>query len=291
MQSSSKNERPVHCDQWDDVVAQFNEFPHSYDQWVATEDGVENLGARWIFRGQASDRWDLSSSYDRLALKCKVDDGDVIAEFRKKARRYMASSAPLESDYVGWLALMQHHGAPTRLLDFTYSPYVAAYFALREDTPTCDTAVVWALELNTLRSAIAGALTTLDDATKPNDLMKLRPDYVSVALRCNLESARLGNTGYVVPVVPEDEPIRMAMQQGLFLLNGTTLPFETSLRKMLGKNSRTAIRCIRLNRVMRLEALRRLHQMNVHELSLFPDLDGLAQYVRLKSQIFAEQAC
>jgi len=39
---------------------------------------------------------------------------------------------------------MQHHGAPTRLLDFTYSFYIAAYFALEESEKDC---AIWALNM------------------------------------------------------------------------------------------------------------------------------------------------
>src|SRR5262249_16050597 len=49
---------------------------------------------------------------------------------------------PEWDDDFQWLALMQHHGAPTRLIDFTWSPYVAAFFALER---TLDDGVVWAM--------------------------------------------------------------------------------------------------------------------------------------------------
>ena len=51
---------------------------------------------------------------------------------------------PVDGETDEWLALMRHHGAPTRLLDFTYSPYVAAYFAF-EDAEPRDSVAIWAV--------------------------------------------------------------------------------------------------------------------------------------------------
>ena len=56
-----------------------------------------------------------------------------------------ASIAPAENEKVEWLALMQHYGAPTRLLDWTNSAYVALHFALNNRKSTEDCAV-WAID-------------------------------------------------------------------------------------------------------------------------------------------------
>ena len=61
--------------------------------------------------------------------------------FKRKAHQFLAQPPDPDDDFQ-WLALMQHHGAPTRLLDFTWSPYVAAFFALERATSD---AAVWAL--------------------------------------------------------------------------------------------------------------------------------------------------
>ena len=53
-------------------------------------------------------------------------------EFRRAYHDY-ATHIPSQGSVIEWLALMQHHGAPTRLLDFSYSVYVAAYFPLCQD--------------------------------------------------------------------------------------------------------------------------------------------------------------
>ena len=90
----------------------------------------------WVFRGQPNEDWPLVSSLTRhLARYCPdttlwpLREERAIRVFRRKAHVYLQDGSVLEDD-LRCLALMQHHGAPTRLVDFTKSPFVAAFFAL-----------------------------------------------------------------------------------------------------------------------------------------------------------------
>jgi hypothetical protein len=65
----------------------------------------------------------------------------ILRIFKRKAHLFLPNP-PSEDDSFEWLSIMQHHGTPTRLLDFTWSPHVAAFFALEAAT---DTAAIWAL--------------------------------------------------------------------------------------------------------------------------------------------------
>ncbi len=105
-------------------------------QLIENLNELKNTNDNWIFRGQ--------SHYDSLktSLERALDDYGICLNrapeieeqlIRDFQRRYQGPDLALVlSDTLYCLSLMRHHGAPTRLLDWTYSPYAAAFFALEE---------------------------------------------------------------------------------------------------------------------------------------------------------------
>ena len=64
-------------------------------------------------------------------------ENDSIRKFQKSAHQFL-NHLPSDNDKLGWLAIMQHFGAPTRLIDFTHSPYAALFFAAADAGPSID---------------------------------------------------------------------------------------------------------------------------------------------------------
>src|SRR5215475_5389602 len=106
--------------------------------WNHFDEIVSQMQNRqWIFRGQADADWELKSSlyrtFEFTETITELGRGNrkkiARARHEKLALERFINSAHLFFDYqppedqaLEWLAIMQHYGAPTRLIDFTFSP-------------------------------------------------------------------------------------------------------------------------------------------------------------------------
>jgi len=106
----------------------------SWNEFVALTSECDG----WAFRGLQDADWPLLSSLSRYLQNYVPDktswrlrEERAFRIFRRKAHNYLPDASVLDDD-IRCLALMQHHGAPTRMLDFTKSPFVAAFLPWKE---------------------------------------------------------------------------------------------------------------------------------------------------------------
>jgi hypothetical protein len=114
--------------------------------WARFWDWLEDRPApAFLFRGQA-DKSPIIPKIGRSAYDWQpARERELLDAFIRAARPFVP--VPLRTDWE-WLALAQHHGAPTRLADWSTSPLVAAWFAVTSHPETTD-AAVFAVSLNT----------------------------------------------------------------------------------------------------------------------------------------------
>lgn len=92
------------------------------------------ISGDWIFRGQSNPEWGLETSYFRLCTQCGLEHS--IPQFEKMLHEFVLTGSNLlgadltQLDFLKQIALAQHHGLPTPFLDWTFSPYIALYFAV-----------------------------------------------------------------------------------------------------------------------------------------------------------------
>jgi len=126
------------------------------DLFVELFDGGVFRPGQYLFRGAGDANWRLSTSFDRrfgaLPLERRMALWDqLITQWRQGCADAGVPGTVTGDDRRLW-ALGQHHGLPTRLLDWTTSPYVAAFFAFREhllaDPTGRNDVAVWVLHLD-----------------------------------------------------------------------------------------------------------------------------------------------
>ncbi len=235
---------------------------------------------RWVFRGQRCAKWRLKTSLERAVAQFEVPstltptiEKGLIRRFRRQTHHY-TPDVPREDNLLEWLSLMQHYGAPTRLQDWTYSFFVAAYFAVED---AGEESAIWALDRKITDPAVRRAIPATAQACID------QTGYVDTSTCFTEVFDRNPPAPLVSPVNPFRLNQRLVIQQGIFLCPGdVSVPFEENLASVLPQKPHEALRkfVIDGSATNRKEILWHLHRMNLNRASLFPGLDGFAASLR-----------
>jgi hypothetical protein len=208
-------------------------------------------GLTWIFRGQSDAAWKLVPRAGRPPYD-EIDDDALLAEWKANSIQYLPDRPRSELE---WLAIAQHHGLATRLLDWSRNPLVAAFFAVWDERPT--DAALFAYEY--CEAFCQG------DSDSPSDKEDERFDAFNYSRPYGPNSTFCW--------IPDAITSRIARQEGVF-----TIHDPPATRLQVGRGTERLI-CIRIDRRYRLELRDELSRYGITRASLFPGLDGLASHL------------
>ena len=246
------------------------------DSWEELVETLSSLSASWTFRGQSDARWPLQSTLARRFISTGIhpeawpeQENRILRIFKRKAHLFL-DHIPDDVDSFRWLGMMQHHGAPTRLLDFTWSFYVAAFFALEGATSD---AAIWAVNLN-----------ALEESVKVGDRRKASPYRLGPWVEGNYEKYFLDNKlSFAVYGEPRIMNQRLIAQSGTFIIPSTLAePVEAILSRY--SHPKPFVKYILKTDKLRAIAMRKLYSMNITHYTLFPGLDGLARSMGFEAE-------
>ncbi|GJM43853.1 MAG: hypothetical protein DHS20C21_06950 [Gemmatimonadota bacterium] len=209
------------------------------------------------FRGHAQDDWELKPSVLRGYTRAQERQLGVLFRMKAPARR---GSCPALEDTGAWLTLMQHYRLPTRLLDWSQSPLVAAWFAC--ETHREQDAVVWALDPYMMNEVVLGE----------SYLRHIGDSRLEAAVKAPLFPSVTPSPDYAAILTEETDP-RMLAQSARFTLHGTDAALEqhSSAEKFLWR--------FIIPRGAKRSFMGDLHQLGVSKESLFPDLQHLSESI------------
>lgn len=212
-----------------------------------------HLDGEWLFRGVGSVNHFLIPSIGRSSETsppyCPNREEKIFERFKREAIPHLAYLGARPKDDWEWLALAQHHGVPTRMLDWSESPLVALYFAVESDKFKDMPAAVYIVERPTSNIALSH-----DEEISPLNLRKAE----------NSDGAGTPYfffPGYVTP--------RLVSQRGLF-----------SVHAAPDKNwhdPKVVKKMLVIDPACKAELRRTLDTMGVHQAMIYADLDGLCR--------------
>jgi hypothetical protein len=233
----------------------------SWPEFITFIEENESFLDRYVWRGQRRDNWTLLPTLYRVmdqrneSIAYHIERGHMERfQYATRGRLSAAVRLMLQSDN-DWWALGQHYGLATPLLDWTHSPYAAAYFAFFDEGPgQTDKRMVFAL------------------------------DRLSVEAACGQIPQRSRHLIFHEPL-SDDNP-RLVSQGGLF----TRAPLGKTVEEWIteafrGLNEKRRLICISVPDFDRMSSLRSLNKMNINHASLFPDLHGASGFCNSKLAI------
>ncbi|MBI3938526.1 MAG: FRG domain-containing protein [Betaproteobacteria bacterium] len=249
------------------------------------------LKGEWLFRG-AMAGWDAEPSLERVCTHWgisfdKAPDAErkLLREFKRHPEAKGLPGDP--DDALEWFSLMQHYGAPTRLLDWSYSPYTALFFALDhllnskpDPDPVKDPkAAIWAVRAAWFDEALSHVLSA-ENLAKLDAYRKAPIKLRAAAFRALFLEAN-PRIAFVYPVNPRYLNERLSVQQGVFLCPGdVSQSFMDNLSNVGFLADPANARSIILSRAVMSQCFESLHRMNVSARSLYPGLAGYAQWLK-----------
>lgn len=267
------------------------------EKWTNFEQYVDrcNVGwpnkEKWLFRGQSNADWRLEPAIQRV-LRPGVKAGRVRSngdawkieeelrrQFYQDAHNWIpATSLPQKPELYPWnaWAVMQHFGAPTRLLDWSLSAYVALFFACQDGWGESDGAVYC------VRSS---SIAAKEARRYPQYDAFAGPDWSAPEKQFVQQETPTRLIAFFPVRYPAD---RMYMQQGWFsICSDALVDHETALSECLGSDPDGALVQLIIPRDEKADMMRRLQAMNITGRTLFPGADGLGRSVMTLARLSA----
>jgi hypothetical protein len=268
------SETEIHVSSWKELISEL----HSRELVQFQPEEGEHFRSHFVFRGMDDEEWDLQTSLQRLPRDPSVRISTIERSLIRSFRKYASAGTFDEKSEWYILAVAQHNGLPTRCLDWTASPLVAAHFACAKKEYKDKNGVIWCLHAGLLRDLNNenNKATSLHGISWVYDTRLLRDSYSDLAELDNSNS----DGELLLLWEPPSLDSRIANQAGLLsIMNNAGASQDAFLRKYSSQRPGLALRIV-INAAAKPEIRDMLDQNNISERTMFPGLPGLCDWLR-----------
>lgn len=220
-----------------------------------------------VYRGMADSSWDLFPSLNRICSHDLSLEKQMIRSFRK----YGYADLSQVSSFWQLLALAQQFGLPTRLLDWTYSPLVAAHFATEDQNAFDQDGVIWCANVEKMNQQLPLFLRSMLNKERANIFNMEMLDKIGDGLDALSE---ISSAPYALFFEPASAVNRIANQYALFSVCSDVQVAINELPKV-----ESCFRRIIIPAAVKLEIRDKLDYINISERMIYPGLDGICKWI------------
>lgn len=231
--------------------------------------------APFVFRGMSDSTWPVATSLERLKSPPDVVEQPLLRSFRKYAPR---GTFGRQSEWEA-LAVAQHNGLPTRLLDWSVSPLIAAHFATSEREHFSKHGIIWCVDVIALRDQVLppDIVRSITGTAALFDVALLEQDFPTLA---HFDATRWRMGDACVFFEPPSIDARIANQTGILsAMNGASVSHQQYFEQ-LARTHPNVVHRIVIRKSAKSEIRDKLDQNNIHERMLFPGLPGLCDWLK-----------
>jgi len=245
---------------------------------LCPEEGF-HMRSPYDFRGMEVSTWNLETSLQRLSKKPHTDTSLIEKSLVRSFRKYANAGAFDEKSEWYVLAVAQHNGLPTRVLDWTASPLVAAHFACGDDRYKKDDGVICCLHAGILRDLNEQhnqSAVSLRGTAWVYDTRLLEKSFADLAA---LDSSRPRGPLMLLWEPPSLDS-RIANQSGLLsLMNDPDESQNDFLSTQSTLNPKLVLKIV-IEAGAKSEIRDMLDQNGISERTIYPGLPGLCSWLK-----------
>ncbi|MBE5786119.1 MAG: FRG domain-containing protein [Clostridiales bacterium] len=220
-----------------------------------------------VYRGMADSRWGLIPSLNRVCAHDMSLEHQMLRSFRK----YGYADLKQVTSFWQMLAMAQQYGLPTRLLDWTYSPLVAAHFATEDQDAYDRDGVIWCVHIDRMNKQLPPFLAGMLQKERGNIFTMEMLDRVGDGFDA---LSAISSQPYALFFEPASAVNRIANQYALFSLCSDPIVPLDSLPGTEGCFRRMIIPAS-----VKLEIRDKLDYINISERMIYPGLDGICKWI------------